>query len=1003
MITRRFYSLLTSIPAALMLIASLQANPASAQLLISGVFDGPLSGGLPKAIEVYVVANIADLSSCELGSANNGGGSDGEEFTFPAVAANEGDFIHIASEVPGFTAFFGFAPDYTDSAANINGDDAIELFCGGVVVDVLGDINVDGNGEPWEYLDGWAYRANETGPDGSTFALGNWTFSGANALDGETTNGTATTPFPIGTYALSDEDVPPVVRSTSPVNGADDVTENANIEITFSEPVTVNGKWFDITCNNSGAHTGIVSSGDNTTYLIDPDAGFVAGDNCTVTVFAAQVEDQDLSPDNMAGDFQFSFEVPLPPQLVFIHDVQGSGLSTPLNGQTLFVEGIVTGDFQDGDADEQSNLRGFYVQEEDADTDADPATSEGIFVFAGSIALDVNVGDQVRVTGTATEFFGETQISASSVEILGTGSVSVTAVSLPAARAIFVNNEYIPDLEQYEGMWVTFPDLLSVTELFNLDRFGELLLAQGGRFEQFTNNNAPDAAGLTAHLQNIASRSIMLDDGLSVQNPDPIRYPDLGQPNMVGAAARSGDSVVGLTGNIRFSRASGGSGDETYRLMPTAEPVFVVGNLRPDSAPDVDGSLRVASFNVLNFFTTVDGNGSICGPDMNQGCRGADSQDEFDRQRAKLLTALLALDADVVGLVELDNNVSASLQSIIDGLNAVAGAGSYDFIDTGTIGTDAIKVGFIYQPASVTPLGGHAVLDSSVDPLFNDDRNRPVLAQSFQEIASASVLTVAVNHLKSKGSNCDDLGDPDEGDGQGNCNLTRTAAAVAQVNWLTTDPTGSGDPDVLILGDLNSYMREDPIKAIEGAGFTNLLDQLIGPDAYSFLFNGQIGALDHALASADLTDQVSGVAEWHINADEADAIDYNLDFGRNPDFFDGSIPYRASDHDPIIVGLNLVGGDLDGDGVPNEDDECPMTVLGGVVDPNSGCSLAQLSPCEGPFGTMESWRNHGQYVSSVVHNAKDFVELGLITKAEKREIVSAAAKSSCGRKSGKSG
>ena len=916
----------------ILVVAALMAlaNPASAQLelVVSGVIDGPLSGGVPKAVEVYVVTDIADLSIYGLGGANNGGGSDGEEFTFPAVAASAGDFIYVASQAAGFTTFFCFAPDYTSSAASINGDDAIELFKDGSVIDVFGDINVDGNGEPWEYLDGWAYRVDGTGPDGSTFALSNWTFSGPNALDGESTNDTAATPFPLGTFAAAGGDVAPRSRCTTPADGAADVAEDADIEITFSEAVTVFGTWFDITCDVSGAHTGAVSSGDDTTYLIDPDADFVAGDNCTVTVFAAQVEDQDGSPDNMAADFSFSFDVPSPPPLVFIHDVQGPGASSPYADpdQAVTIEGIVTGDFQDGDADEQSNLRGFYVQEEDADTDADPLTSEGIFVFDGSTPLDVNVGDQVRVTGTATEFFGETQISDSQVEIIGTGSVSVTAVALPAAGVVFANREYIPDLEQYEGMLVTFPDLLTVTELFNLDRFGELLLAQGGRFEQFTNNNAPDAVGLLAHQQDIASRSIMLDDGLTVQNPDPIRYPDPGLPNLVGASVRAGDSVVGLTGNIRYSRGSGGSGDETYRLMPTTEPVFVVDNPRPVSAPDVGGTLRVASFNVLNYFTTLDGAGPICGPDMDQFCRGADNQDEFDRQHNKLVTALLALNADVVGLIELENNATTALQSIVDGLNAVAGAGTWDFIDAGTIGADVISQGFIYKRGTVAPSGSHAILDSSVDPDFVDTENRPALAQSFQEIATAGVFTVAVNHLKSKGSDCDDIGDPDAGDGQGNCNGTRTDAAVALVNWAATDPTGSGDTDFLIMGDLNAYMREDPVTAIGAAGYTNLLETLVGEDAYSFLFDGQVGTLDHALSSVDLTGQVSGAAAWHINADEPDALDYNLDFGRNPDIFDGAIPNRASDHDPIVVGLNLLG-DLDGDGVLNGDDFCPGTVI----------------------------------------------------------------------------
>ncbi len=173
--------------------------PPPDDLVIKGVVDGPLSGGIPKAVEFYVVNAIADLSVYGVGSANNGGGSDGMEFTFPAVSAAAGDYIYVASESAGFSAFFGFAPDYTSGAASINGDDAIELFQSGVVVDVFGDINVDGNGEPWEYLDGWARRIDGTGPDGSTFVLANWEFSGPNALDGETTNATAATPFPIGT------------------------------------------------------------------------------------------------------------------------------------------------------------------------------------------------------------------------------------------------------------------------------------------------------------------------------------------------------------------------------------------------------------------------------------------------------------------------------------------------------------------------------------------------------------------------------------------------------------------------------------------------------------------------------------------------------------------------------------------------------------------------------------------------------------------------------------
>ncbi len=184
------------------LALSLVAGVASASdLIITGVIDGPLTGGIPKAIEFKACADIADLSIYGVGCANNGGGSDGEEFTFPADSVVEGQFIYLASEDVEFANFFGFAPDYVDyTAAGTNGDDAIELFMNGVVVDVVGDINVDGTGEPWEYMDGWAYRIDETGPDGDVFVLANWYFSGPNALDGELTNATAAVPFPIGTF-----------------------------------------------------------------------------------------------------------------------------------------------------------------------------------------------------------------------------------------------------------------------------------------------------------------------------------------------------------------------------------------------------------------------------------------------------------------------------------------------------------------------------------------------------------------------------------------------------------------------------------------------------------------------------------------------------------------------------------------------------------------------------------------------------------------------------------
>lgn len=224
-------------------------------------------------------------------------------------------------------------------------------------------------------------------------------------------------------------------------------------------------------------------------------------------------------------------------------------------------------------------------------------------------------------------------------------------------------------------------------------------------------------------------------------------------------------------------------------------------------------------------------------------------------------------------------------------------------MNTGTLLDDAIKTGFIYKASTVQPVGSSELLHGGIDPRFNDDRNRPALAQSFQLGANGAVFTVVVNHLKSKGSSCDAEGDPNLSDGQGNCNRTRTDAAAALADWVQTDPTGSGDDDVLIIGDLNAYRAENPLSALTSSGLVNLLDAHAEP--YSFVFDGQAGALDHALATPGLAAQVRETVEWHINADEPPVLDYNLENKRNPNLFDGTSPYRASDHDPVVIGLDL--------------------------------------------------------------------------------------------------
>jgi hypothetical protein len=419
---------------------------------------------------------------------------------------------------------------------------------------------------------------------------------------------------------------------------------------------------------------------------------------------------------------------------------------------------------------------------------------------------------------------------------------------------------------------------------FNLGRFGEVDLSARGRL--FIPTAITEPGSSAAALKDLNNRSrIVLDDGTSVQSPLPL-------PPYIAAdgTLRSGDRTSNLRGVLSFEFGA-------YRVHPTEAVAFERQNARPAAPPSVGGTLKVASFNVLNYFTTLDEGGPICGPAGDQDCRGADNAVEFARQREKILAAMSVLDADVAGLIEVENNASESVLDLVQGLNDILGAGTYDFIDTGTIGADAIKVGLIYKPASVTPVGTTAILDG-VLPF--DTNTRPPIAQAFEENSNGRRVRVLVNHFKSKGSPCD--GDPDVGDGQGNCNLTRVAAALRLSVWLSSNPTGTDDR-VLILGDLNAYAKEDPVAMLESGGYTDLVDRFQGEGAYSFVFAGESGYLDHALANPGLLPFVTAAAAWHINADEPVALDYNTEFNQpllyQPDAF------RSSDHDPVVVGLDL--------------------------------------------------------------------------------------------------
>ncbi|MED5619819.1 ExeM/NucH family extracellular endonuclease [Ideonella sp. BN130291] len=583
-----------------------------------------------------------------------------------------------------------------------------------------------------------------------------------------------------------------------------------------------------------------------------------------------------------------------------IHAIQGSGATSPLVSQVVTTTGVVTKVINNG----------FYLQ--DPAGDGNPLTSDGIFVFTGSVPT-VQAGQQLRLSGKVTEFntgaAGNAHTAArpvteltsvSGLTVLGSGfGIAPVVVSLPEAMD--------GDLERYEGMLVTLAGPLTVSQNYFLGRFGQVTLSAGGRMETPTNRHRPGPDAQALANEN-ARRRILLDDGSSAQNPNPMPY--LGVDNTL----RAGDTVASVTGVIDFGLATASNAEPgDYKIHPTVVPVFVRSNPRTATPEAVGGNLKVASFNVLNFFTTFT-NGETADGRTGQGCtldtstsasncRGANNRAEFERQRAKIVSALAAINADAVGLMEMQNNGSTAVQNLVDALNAQLGAGTYAAVPdpaSGT-GTDAIKVAMIYKPARLARVGASTSDTTSV-------HNRPPLAQTF-ELANHERFTLVVNHFKSKG--CDGASGPDadQGDLQGCWNNRRLQQAAATRSFVARLQAASNSNDVLLVGDFNAYAKEDPIVDFTGAGYVDLVgrDNTFG---YSYVFDGAAGRLDQALATASLAAKAVRAADWHINADEPAVLDYNLEFKQPacatcaPDNYMPT-PYRSSDHDPVVVGLSL--------------------------------------------------------------------------------------------------
>jgi predicted extracellular nuclease len=586
--------------------------------------------------------------------------------------------------------------------------------------------------------------------------------------------------------------------------------------------------------------------------------------------------------------------------------------STPLFGDTVTIRGVVT--LADDD------LSGFFVQ--DPIGDDDPYTSDGVFVFwRGDLPVE---GETVEVTGEAREFFDNTQVSADTVVTCDEDLVAIapTDLVLPA-----------DDLtrENLEGMLVTNSQTLYVTGLYTAYANGELGLSIDGPLTQPTSEYAPGTPEADA-LAELNAQSLVYvndrDEAFSRFND----YPwELFDEDLSAGDTFDPGTVVGVVrytfGDHLIEPLDNEIGDPSDRIFfPESDDTSPI----PAVPTLADGNDFVA-FNVLNYFDDFGDSDAL---------RGARSAQQFELQTAKIVDAILEMDAAVYGLVEIENDYgdfydddSSTIPAIVhlvEALNAEAGAGTFAYIqpdeellvakeveitqddlDAGAatrgLGTDAIAQGIVYQPAKAEPVGGAATFDIDALLVGDTENSRAPLAQTFK--VDKEFVEVVVNHFKSKGSSCTDTAGPgfDFGDDvetalTGNCNLTREYAAERLVEWVENGATGFPTDDVLLLGDFNSYEEEGPIEILVAAGFVDLVER-DGDDAFTYKFDGRYGRLDYAFASPSLAANATDTEVWQINS----RAPYGYLYYNDPQTEDYPLFWASSDHDPVVVSIATDG------------------------------------------------------------------------------------------------
>ena len=625
-----------------------------------------------------------------------------------------------------------------------------------------------------------------------------------------------------------------------------------------------------------------------------------------------------------------------------IAEVQGTGASSPLVGENVIIKGVVTAAYPVG------GFHGFYLQTQG--TGPEPSASgasDGVFVFqavtATPLDADAVVGNYVEVTGKVSEFSGLTEVTAAADDIVDAGAdfspVQPLASPWPATDA---------GRESIEGMLFQPTGDYTVTNTFSTNQYGEVGLAVGTTpLMQNTEVAAPGSAEAAAVVADNAKRLVTLDDGASTNFigttssvtvcgtlPTPClangdqtpAYVSNTEPVRVGAPATFSAPVVV---DYRFN---------LWRFQPTAQVVgpdnatspVSFANTRtaaPDNA-DINqlgtADLKVASFNVLNYFTDLGDQNSSCkayrdrdgnGNNVQGGCgqRGAWDVADLARQTEKEVSAINALGADVVGLMEIENsakfghNRDAALASLVGSLNAAAGPGTWAFVPSSSDlpsvdSQDFITTAMIYKPARAMRVDrSRALGDQSNDGQAFGNAREPI-AQTFKKkTGKGDKFLFVVNHFKSKGSPGPFPGDADSGDGQGASVTSRILQAQALRDWVPGVAAEYGAKAIVMAGDYNSYTMEDPMDVLYKAGYTDVGSRF-DPSSFSYSFSGLSGSLDHILVNDYALRMSTGADHWNINSGESVAMEYSRYNYHSTDFHAPG-PYRSSDHDPVVLGL----------------------------------------------------------------------------------------------------